>query len=151
MASHTSSSFTYYQEFCRDITAAFVGTSLYGLATGSSIHLIADSEFAPTSETALSEFEAVEATFTDYSAKSVTWSEPANIDGNVEGAIGSVSWLMSTDPTVTAETVYGYFITGGTGDGLIGHEMFDEGIPMAEPGDYLNLNAVLPVAHTISY
>jgi len=145
MPNRTSVSPIYSEEFMRKVVAAFKTDPAAALAPNLMCRLIKQLAFNPTPASVEADFVAVEADFTDYVEKAVTLIEPANVGADVEGAIATVNYNMVTDPVVVENTVYGYFLES---DGVIVcSEMFAEGqsVNMANVGDYLTMNLILPI------
>lgn len=134
----------YSEEFARVVVAAIKTNPAAALAVAPMVRLIQEESFSPTPATTLAEVVAVEADFTDYAEKALTMTEPANVGPDVEGAIGTVNFNMTTDPVVTQNTIYGYFIEAT--DVLVLTEMFATGqqVSMANVGDFLTLNVAIP-------
>jgi len=143
MPTRQTQSLTYAEVFSRIVIAAFKTNPAAAVMPTITAHLIMEEGFALSPQTTTAEAEAAEADFTDYVAKAVTLVEPANVGSQVEGAIATVMWNMTTDPVVTTNTIYGYFLESA-GDFVAG-EMFPEGqsVTMAELADYLILNLVV--------
>jgi len=135
----------YSEEFSRTVVAAFKTNPAAALMATLTCHLIQTEGFLPTPQMDAAALEAEEADFTDYVAKAVTLTEPANVGPEVEGGISTVNWNMTTDPVVTTNAVYGYFLEA-TGN-LVASEMFAEGqqVNMANVGDFLTLNLAVMV------
>jgi len=145
MAVRQSNSLIYTEVFSRSVVAAFKTVPGAALMATLTCHLIKDAGFNPTPAMDAAAAEAVEADFTDYVAKAVTLTEPANVGPDVEGGIASVTWNMTTDPVVETNSVYGYFLE--TAGDLVACEMFEAGqsVNMANVGDYLTLNLAVMV------
>lgn len=118
------------------------GAALIPTAT---VRLWKDEAFNPTPDTVTADFLAAEADFTDYVAKSFTPGVPANLGQYVPGASGTVTWTMTTDPVVTTNTIWGYWVSSG-GE-VWAFERFAEGreVEMVNVGDQLVLTVALPM------
>lgn len=140
-----TNSLIYTEAFSRTVVAAFKAAPVAALMTVLTAHLIQTEGFEPTPQMDAADLEAGEADFTDYVAKAVVLTEPANVGPDVEGGISTVSWNMTTDPVVTTNTIYGYFLE--TNGDLVAAEMFPEGqsVNMVEVGDFLTLNLAVMV------
>lgn len=136
----------YSEAFNRVVAAAFKTNPAAALAPTLKCRLIQEQDFEPTPASVEADYEAVEADFTDYAEATVTLIEPANVGSDVEGCIASVTFNMTTDPTVTSNTIFGYFLISGT-DLVVMAEMFPagQGVVMAAPGDFLTINLALPL------
>ena len=143
-------SLIYSEAFIRTVVAAFKTNPAAALMATLTAHLIQTEGFEPNPQMVAADLEAEEADFTDYVAKAVTLIEPANVGPQVEGAIATVNWSMTTDPVVTTNTVYGYFLEAD-GD-FVCAEMFASGqeVFMALVGDYLTLNLAVMVQDYMS-
>jgi len=139
------SSVVYSEAFNRVVIAAFKTNPAAALAPTLKMRLIQDADFEPTPAMVEADFEAVEADFTDYAEQSVTLVEPANVGPDVEGAIATVNYNMTTDPAVVTNTIYGWFLVSGASL-VVASGMFADGqeVPMTSTGDFLTLNMVLP-------
>lgn len=135
----------YSEEFNRVVAAAFKTNPAAALMVTPMCRLIKTEGFVITPATTLAQVEAEEADFTDYVEKATTLTEPVNVGPDVEGLISTVTWNMSTDPVVTENTIYGYFIEAA--GVLVMSEMFAAGqqVSMANVGDYLTINLSWPL------
>lgn len=145
MPIRSTQSLIYAESFSRAVVAAFKTNPAAALMPTLVCHLIQDEDLNPTPETLLADFTAAEADFTDYAAKAVTLTEPANVGPDVEGAVSTVNWNMTTDPPVVTNTIYGYYLVAD-GD-LVASEMFPAGqqVEMANLADFLILNLAVMV------
>lgn len=134
----------YSKEFAQRIATALGTNPAAALLDTPVVKLIKDPGFSPSPGLVDADYDAVEADFTDYVAKALTISGAVNIGSQAVGADGTVSWLMTTDPTVIDNSVYGYWIEDAAG--VVAAEMFEAGtqVAMATPGDQLILTVALP-------
>lgn len=98
-------------------------------------------------DTPYASFHDNEADFTDYSSSGwVSPLGPINAGPNTQGIYSTASWLMSADPTVVSNNIYGYYVATGADDNWYLAEAFDSPIPMDSPGDFLDLLIIMGVS-----
>jgi len=113
------------------------------------VHLISTDGFAPTELTLAAAFAAVEANFTDYVAKALVLTGPRSIGAIGRANGGVVSWLMATDPMVTGNRIYGYWVEDA--DRVVLSEIFavEDQIDMNDVGSALMLEVLLPLPYLV--
>lgn len=150
MHTRQTGTFTYSQEWLEKVLAAEIAVPAAELVDTPMVHLIKDGAFAPTPQSLAAAFAAKEANFTDYAAKALVLTGPRSIGGIGRANGGVVQWLMVTDPMVTGNRVYGYWVQDA--DGMVGYEMFADAadqIDMTEVGASLILEVLLPLPYAV--
>lgn len=135
----------YSRAFLERVAAAYKTDPAAALVVTPQLHLIKDESFEPDPSRSAADYAAVEADFTDYAASAITLSAPVNLGPDVVGPTANNSFLITTDPVVTENTIYGYWIEDATE--VICGEMFAEGqeVTMGSPGDQLVVISALPI------
>jgi hypothetical protein len=115
------------------LTAALAGISTCQIRLYSN-------NYTPTNASLLTNF--TEANFTGYTAvTNASWNAPSWAgQGAAVGYSKEVATFQPTGTTIT-QTVYGYYVTIGSGGGetLLGAELFSSPIPMASVEDQINI------------
>lgn len=144
MHTRQTKNWTYSAEFAARVVAAYLVDPGAALLAAPKVRLFQGEAFNPTANTPLADFTAAVATFTDYVEKTPTLASPVSIATSGKAAGAVVDWLMVTDPTVTQNSVRGYYVADGAV--LVGFETWpaDEAVGMTAPGDRLILELLLP-------
>lgn len=147
-ARQTKSPF-YTRRFIEQVLAAEIVAPVNELVDTPLVKLIKDAAFAPTPETLLAAFTAAEADFTDYVSKALTLTGPRAVGAVGRANGGVVNWLMVTDPVVTGNRIYGYYVQDAVG--VVMYEIFgeDDEIDMNEVGSSLILEVLLPLPYNV--
>jgi hypothetical protein len=82
-------------------------------------------------------------TFHGYAITAVTLVGPVNIGTDAQAMIGTVTFVATAGGTI-ADTITGYLLTDGVG-AYYGAERIQAPIPIANPGDFVTINLVLPL------
>jgi len=135
----------YSRAFATIISNAFKTNPAAALAPALEVHLWKDAAFQPTSEKVAADFAAVECDYTDYAAAAaVVLTTPVNLNPDSVGAVANTLFTI-TNPVVTANQVFGYWLE--TGSTVILFEKFPDDVivTMAAAGDFFDLLVALPV------
>lgn len=123
--------------------AALLDTPLVGL--------IGDPAAAPTVDSDKADFDSWKATFTDYAKKALVLVHPWAVGPNYRASGDFVDWSITTDPIVTGNRIYGYWVEDD--NGVVLYEMFsvEDQIDMTEVGSSLALEVVLPLPYNVPF
>lgn len=145
MQEYTTQSFTYTKAYVDALVESQTALPLAELLDTPTLRLWKDPDFNPNPETADADFASAIADFTDYSNKALTFSGSVDLSGQQSGLVADATWEMTTDPTTTGNSCFGYFVFAG---GIVcGFEKFPNGqsIPMQDVGDYAHIFVKMPV------
>lgn len=140
----TSVLITFARTFLNAILAAFTARPAGPLGAAFNVHLLTGTPFALSPDTTLATLQANEATYSGYALLPITsWTLVRN--GYSQGIIGTALFVATAATPFVPGTVTGYWIDDGT-NWLVA-EFFASGVvgSFAAPGDYLALDAVLPL------
>ncbi len=112
--------------------AALLTTPVVNLFTGVTV---------PSPNSAVADFTV--ATFHGYTAQSISPAGPVNLSPEIIGLVDNVIFI-ATSGGVIADTVTGYFLSDGA-TAYYGGERFLESVNFANVGDFLSLDAMLPL------
>lgn len=105
------------------------------------VHLFSGSTVpTPTSITA----DFTEAVFTGYGADTVTTLTTVNTSTAQRALYGNCTFSLTGGPPVVGETITGYFVLDSD-DLYVGGERFGAAVNLANSGDWLDLNVLLPM------
>lgn len=96
----------------------------------------------PTENSVLADFTTV--AFSGYLDQNVTFNYPLNTGPNQQACIADALFVGNSASPFTGDTVTGYVLYDGNVT-LYGAERLTAPIPIAAPGDFVNLELVLPV------
>lgn len=144
MHARQTKNFVYSSPFALKVLAAYLVAPIAALVAAPKVRLFQGVDFHPSAFNPLSAFTTNVATFTDYAEKTPILAVPVEMAGAGWAAGGSAEWLMTTDPTVTQNTVRGYYVVDGAT--LVGFEEWgvDDEVPMSTFGSRLLLELMLP-------
>lgn len=102
--------------------------------------------------------ELTEAEFTGYAEKTLTaigGAEPAlhgpvNLNSTQQGLSCSLTWECTADLVDPGETIFGYMVLNPAGDTLWMSEKFETPFPVANDGDFIQLDVIIPQPNTIA-
>ena len=97
--------------------------------------------YAPTGNDAFSAFTL--ATFHGYAEVTPVFNAPGNLQGN-DQAVTSSGFFQATAGGITVATCYGYLLSDGAANVYFA-EQFAVPVGFANPGDFLDLDLVLPL------
>jgi hypothetical protein len=83
-------------------------------------------------------------TFSGYAAKAVTLTPPGNLTNLDQCVTSTASFTATTGTPFVSDVVTGYMVTDGTAT-VYAAELFASPVPIAQPGDFLDLDLILPL------
>jgi hypothetical protein len=140
---------TYSQDWIERVLAAEIVAPLAELVDTPLVKLIKSAAFEFTPQTLLAAFTAAQADFTDYASKALTLTGPRAVGPLARANGGVVSWLMTTDPVVTGNRIYGYYVEDANGWVLAELFSAEDQIDMTEVGAALILETLLPLPYNV--
>lgn len=128
--------------------AAFLDTMLAALSTrpaaalapAISLHLFTN-DYTPTPQDLAAAY--TEANFSGYAAASPTPSVPVSLSNLAEALLASATFVAVTASPFVPNNLFGYYFTAG--GLLVMSERFASVVPIAGPGDFLELVGLLPL------
>lgn len=129
-----------------DLSACFKTRPAGALVTTATLKLIKTPSLALTPDTTQATLAANEADFNGYAAATPTLSDPYNQGSDYIGPIATATFAMGSGSPANPCTIYGYWLEDGLG-AVVVMEVFpdSDGIPIANPGDYVEVSVILPV------
>lgn len=123
--------------------AALLDTPLVGL--------IGVADAAPDEDSDKTYFDSKKATFTDYVKKALVLVTPWAVGPGYRAGGAAVTWTVTTDPIVTGNRIYGYWVEDD--NGVVLWELFsaEDQIDMDEVGSSLILEVVLPLSENVPF
>lgn len=111
------------------------------LLTTPTMHLYTARTAPITPQSTVSEF--TEATFVGYAAVTMTFSAPLNLPAAAGVGVLSTGNFIAGALTAT-QNVIGYWIDDTAGN-FYGAEDFSAPVPIASPGDFVSVDAIIPI------
>jgi Trk-type K+ transport system membrane component len=132
------------QQFLINAINAIEANVLTQSANHAKVHL-AVAPFTPTTTSVPGDF--TEATFTGYTAVTITGYGTAHIDPNLQGLVNITTPVLEWTPTGTTvqNDIVGYYITDGGGN-LVAAEAFGTSYPMHSAANTLQFTAGVAAA-----
>lgn len=149
MASFSTVQPTWRQALIDAMLGALSTVPAAKLVLNGMIHLLkATINFNP--QTPIASFTALEANFSGYAAIAL----PALV-GPLNGSVNrremfANAIFVATSPLVTANNIFGYWIDQNAGADWVMAELFPAPMPVAAPGDFVELDLLLPLAEVLT-
>lgn len=102
--------------------------------------------------------ELTEAEFTGYAEATLTaiggaepsLHGPVNLNGTQQGLSCSLTFECTADLGDPGETIFGYMVLNPAGDALWMAEKFEAAFPVANDGDFIQLDVIIPQPNAIA-
>lgn len=141
MSFRTTVTFTWARPLVNEMLGALTTVPGAALLTTPKVILLKTGPI-PTPDSGIADY--VVADFSGYAAATATFSTAVNMERDIQGKLATVTFVATVvDPFVECNVI-GYALTDGSGE-WYGGELFAEVVPFAVPGDFLQLDVVLPV------
>jgi hypothetical protein len=130
----------YMTAFLQAVITAFTTRPAAALLATPTVHLY-NNLYAPVPGSVVGSF--TETAFSGYAAATPTISAPVNTSPNCLAAVAPCTFIAVTASPFVPDTIYGYYIeSAGV---LVAAESFSSPVPITAPGDFIDLQVVLPM------